>query len=105
MDISTLSVSQLKHLLELIPVEIKRREKQEKTRIRQELEALAAKSGYTLDELLGEASEKIRKVSNPVAVKYRHPQDQSLAWSGRGRQPKWVVAYLSAGGKLDQLAV
>ncbi|MBT9521302.1 MAG: H-NS histone family protein [Dechloromonas sp.] len=105
MDISQLSIAQLKELLDQIPAEIKRREKQEKTRIRQELEALAAKSGYTLDELLGEASEKVRKASKPVAVKYRHPKDLSLGWSGRGRQPKWVVEFLSADGALDQLAV
>jgi len=49
MDISNLSVSELKSLLEKIPAEINRREKQEKARIRQELEALAAKSGYSLD--------------------------------------------------------
>lgn len=105
MDISTLSVTELKSLLDQIPAEIKRREKQEKDRIRQELEALAAKSGYTLDELLGEAREKVRKVTQPVAVKYRHPLDTTLTWTGRGRQPKWVVAFLNAGGTQEQLAV
>ena len=104
MDISNLSVSELKSVLEKIPAEINRREKQEKARIRQELEALAAKSGYSLDELLNEASEKVRKVVKVVPVKYRHPQDSSLAWTGRGRQPKWVVEFLAAGGALGQLA-
>ena len=105
MDLSSISILELKSLLDQIPAEIKRREKQVKNRIRIELEALAAKSGYTLDELLGDASEKVRKVTKPVAVKYRHPQDTSLVWSGRGRQPKWVVEFITAGGVLENLAV
>lgn len=104
MDISTLSVAELNALLQQIPAEIQRREKQEKTRIRQELEALAAKSGYTLDELLSEVGQQVRKVSKPVAVKYRHPQDSTLSWTGRGRQPKWLVEFLASGGRIEQLA-
>jgi len=105
MDLSALSISELKSFLKKIPAEIQRREKQEKTRIRQELEALAAKSGYTLDDLLGVASEKVCKVSKPVAVKYRHPQVAALSWTGRGRQPKWVAEFLAGGGSIAQLAI
>ena len=105
MDISTLSVPELKSLLDKIPGEISRREKEEKNRIRKELEELAAKSGYSLNELLGEAEEKLAKPKKPVAIKYRHPQDASLTWTARGRQPKWIVEFLAAGGTLEQLAV
>lgn len=104
MDISTLTLAELKALQQQIPAEIQRREKQEKTRIRQELEALALKNGYTLDELLGEAGRQVRKASKPVAVKYRHPNDSTLFWTGRGRQPKWVVEFLAGGGTLEQLS-
>lgn len=104
MDISTISVADLKSLLDKIPAEIKRREKEEKALIRKELEALAARSGYSLDDLLGEASEKVGKVKKLVAIKYRHPTDSSLTWTGRGRQPKWIVEYLAANaGTLEQL--
>jgi DNA-binding protein H-NS len=105
MDISKLSLSELKTLLEMIPAEIKRREKEEKAGIRKALEALAAQSGYTLDELLGDTTDRSRKPSKVVAVKYRHPANNSLAWTGRGRQPKWVVEYLASGGTFEQLAV
>lgn len=103
MDISTLSVADLKSLLEKIPAEIKRREKEDKARIRKELEELAAKSGYSLDELLGEAAEKVAKVRKPVAVKYRTPDGQE--WTGRGRQPKFITEFITNGGVLEQLAV
>ncbi|MDX9944227.1 MAG: H-NS family nucleoid-associated regulatory protein [Azonexus sp.] len=28
-----------------------------------------------------------------------------LVWTGRGRQPKWVAEFLSAGGTIEQLAI
>ncbi|MBP2667060.1 MAG: histone family protein [Firmicutes bacterium] len=105
MDISTISVSELKALLEKIPAEIKRREKAEKLRIRKELEELAAKSGYSLQELLGEDTEKVTMAKKAVAIKFRHPQDATLTWTGRGRRPKWAEAFLAAGGTMEQLAV
>lgn len=105
MDITTLSVAELKFLLEKIPAEITRREKEEKALIRKELEALAAQRGYALDDLLGNAVEKVTKVKKAVAVKYRHPQDASLTWSGRGKRPRRTVEFLTNGGTLEQLAI
>lgn len=37
-------------------------------------------------------------------AKYHHPQEPSLTWSGKGRQPKWVEAFIAQGGTLDELA-
>ena len=105
MDLTTLSVTELNQLLSDIPKEITRREKGEKARIRKELEALAAKSGYSLEELLADGGEKVKRVGKPVASKYRHPEEHSLTWSGRGRQPKWVAEFLANGGKIESLVI
>lgn len=105
MDITTLSAAELKSLLEKIPAEITRREKEEKALIRKELEALAAQRGYALDDLLGNTVEKVAKVKKAVAVKYRHPKDASLTWSGRGKRPRWTAEFLANGGTLEQLAI
>jgi DNA-binding protein H-NS len=104
MDIATLSIAELKDLLVEVPKEIKRREKGEKARVRKEIEALAANAGFSLDELLSEAEENT-KTRKPVAVKYRHPNDASLEWTGRGRQPRWVGDFLASGGSIEQLAI
>lgn len=104
MNLSEISIQDLKALLEKIPAEIKRREKDEKQRVRQELEAIAAKAGFTLGDLLGDAGTKDKKTSS-VAVKYRHPDNVTLAWTGRGRQPRWVADFVAAGGTLEQLQV
>ena len=36
-----------------------------------------------------------------VAVKYRHPENSALTWTGRGLQPRWLKAALAAGAKLS----
>lgn len=103
MNISAITTADLKDLLDRIPAEIKRREKEEKAKALKEIEALAAAHGFALEDLVGAAKEK--KERAPVAAKYRHPDQEDLAWTGRGRQPKWVVEFLAAGGTLDQLKV
>ena len=40
-----------------------------------------------------------------VAPKYRNPDNKRETWAGRGRQPKWVVAKLKAGKKLQDLEI
>src|SRR5512132_3756196 len=40
-----------------------------------------------------------------VLPKYRNPDNPDEAWSGRGRQPKWVQAALAEGQTLDDLAI
>lgn len=103
MELSKIPLAELKQLLDSIPAEIKRREKDEKAQVLKDLQALAAERGFSLQDLLGESKEK--KVGKPVAIKYRHPEKAELAWTGRGRQPKWVVEFISNGGSLDQLTV
>ena len=106
MDLSTMTVAQLNDLLQKIPAEIKRRAAKEKTEVLKELKKVAERHGYSLDQLLGkEAKVRGPKSGATVAVKYRHPQDSSQQWTGRGRQPKWVQAWLAGGGKIDQLKV
>lgn len=103
MDFSSLSLAELKNLLNLLPAEIKKKEKEEKAKTLKELEAFAAERGFTLEELVGTSPEKKERVS--VAIKFRHPQHPELVWSGRGKRPKWLVDFLNENGSLQQLAV
>lgn len=105
MDLSTLALTELKHLLATIPAEIKKREKEDKAKALKELEAFAAERGFSLDELLSNTPIKAKKEKGTVAVKYRHPKQANLTWTGRGRQPKWIAEFLSQGGSLPELTV
>ena len=40
-----------------------------------------------------------------VAPKYRNPDNKQETWTGRGRQPRWVVALLKAGKKLEDMKI
>lgn len=104
MDLSSLSVAQLRDLQQQIPAELKRREAQEKINILNEVRAFAKARGYALEELVVKGA-KVKAEGGKVKVKYRHPDNASLEWTGRGRQPKWVAAWVAQGGKIEALAV
>ena len=104
MDLSSLTVAQLRDLQQQIPAELKRREVQEKANILNEVRAFAKARGFALEELVGKEV-KIKVPTGKVKVKYRHPENASLEWTGRGRQPKWVAEWLTKGGLLDSLTV
>ncbi|TXI74378.1 MAG: H-NS histone family protein [Dechloromonas sp.] len=105
MELSTLSISQLRDLQQQIPAELKRRESQEKADALVKLRAMAKTLGFSIEELM----EKEAKVKSPsggkVKVKYRHPENAELEWTGRGRKPKWVEAWLAAGNTIESLLV
>ena len=65
------------------------------------IEAKAKEHGFTLSELSGKAKAK-PKASPP---KYRHPENPSVTWSGRGRQPGWIKEGLAAGKSLEDYAI
>jgi DNA-binding protein H-NS len=105
MDLSTLSAAQLRELQQQIPAELKRREAQEKVNILNEVRAFAKARGYAIEELLTKEIKVKGASGTKVAVKYRHPENAALEWTGRGRKPKWVESWLANGGALDNLLV
>lgn len=105
MDISTLTVAQLRDLQQQIPAEIKRREAQEKVNVLNELRAFAKTRGYAIEDLLGKEIKVKTPTGNKVKVKYRHPENAELEWTGRGRKPKWVESWVANGGSMDNLLV
>lgn len=66
------------------------------------VKALMAEYGLEVSDLSTKPP-KAEKVSK-VAAKYRNKATGD-AWSGRGLQPKWLKAAISAGAKLEDFAV
>jgi DNA-binding protein H-NS len=74
---------------------------------RQRLEAIAAleakanEMGFSLSELAGAT----RKGASLGVPKYVHPENPSLTWTGRGRQPNWIKEGLASGKTLDDFLI
>jgi DNA-binding protein H-NS len=106
MDLSGLSVLELRALQDQVKQALKDRELEEQVKAREQILAIAQNAGISLQDLL--SSQPRSKVSAPkakVAVRYRHPSDASLQWTGRGRQPKWIQDWVASGQSLDAVRV
>lgn len=101
-DLSKLSIEEMETLARDIETEITSRRQAERERVLEQMRELAASIGTTPEELFRRTGGKT--VEKVVAVKYRNPDDPSLAWSGRGKRPQWVVDALASGKTLDDLA-
>jgi len=72
----------------------------ERAALRQKLKTMAEQAGFQIDDLFGQSRE--RAANSGIKVKYRHPTDRSLIWTGRGRRPKWLLA---EGGDVERFRV
>jgi DNA-binding protein H-NS len=68
-----------------------------------QVRSLMADYGLTTADLSSARVPKAPKVSK-VAVKFRN-QATGETWSGRGLQPKWLKAALSAGATMEEFHV
>jgi len=118
MDIASLSLNELRRLQTKVEAEIRRRSDTAKKDLLKRMQKLAAEHGMSLNEVLGqEASEKpaaapkkaaaakpVKKAAKPVSVvKFRHPENPAIGWTGHGRKPQWVIDWLAQGKALDEL--
>ena len=101
-DLSKLSIEEMEVLAKDIEAEIISRREAERERVLSQMRELAASIGTTPEELFRKGG--VRVAEKVVAVKYRHPDDPALTWTGRGKRPLWVVEALAAGKTLEDLA-
>lgn len=99
-DLSKLSIEELQNLTQAIQEEITSRRAAERERVLQQMRDLASSAGMTLEEIL-----KPSKPSGGVSVKYRHPENPALTWTGRGKRPTWLNEALAGGKNLEDFAV
>jgi DNA-binding protein H-NS len=74
----------------------------ERSEVKEKIAELAANSGFSVTELFGTGR---GLKGGKVAPKYMNPDNKSETWTGRGRQPRWLVAKLAKGAKLEQFKI
>jgi DNA-binding protein H-NS len=103
-ELSKYSLSQLRTLEAQIVEELKKRHFLGVSQAREQILHIARAAGLSVNELLaGKGSKKGQ--SEPQEAKFRHPDDSTKQWSGRGRQPGWIKDWLAAGKSLDDTKV
>ena len=103
-QLEKMSVKELLELETEIRAAISSRKLEERSEVRGKLEALAEKSGYSVDELFGKARRN-GSARGTVAPKYRNPANATETWTGRGRMPLWMKALTDKGAKRDKFLI
>jgi len=101
MDLSKYSSAELRQLKKDIDKELSVRRKEEAKQAQQELKDVAEKYGFNLNELVASQGGKSGRPKG--RVRYRHPDDPSKTWTGRGRKPGWIKEWEATGRPLGQL--
>lgn len=106
-DLSGYNLAELKGLQFDIEKEIKNRQQQDVKKAREQILEIAQNMGISVEELLAKGPGKSKKAGSGAKVnpQYHNPADNSQTWTGRGRQPKWVVEALGKGKSLDDLRI
>ena len=105
--LARLSYAELIELQSHVEGMLDKRRAEERAKIREMASELAAEAGFSLEEVIaaGPSSRKRKSKGVKVVLKYRNPKNSSQTWTGRGRQPKWLVDELEKGKSRDAFLV
>lgn len=102
LDLNEMPLDELKQLKKAVDKAISSYEARKKAEALAELEAKAQEFGFRLSDLAGAANGRARGAGTP---KYRHPENPSITWTGRGRKPKWFAEHIAAGKPVEALEI
>lgn len=104
MDLTKYDSEGLRRLKKDIDKELGSRRKDDAKRAQQELKSVAEKYGFSLNELVSGQPTRAARTGGGTA-RFRHPEDSSKTWSGRGRKPSWIKEWETSGRSLEKLRV
>lgn len=86
--LQSLSLQELRALRKEVDRAIASFEARKKAEARAALDAKAREFGFSLSELVVDSDKKTR---TPQKLRFHHPDDPTITWSGRGRRPAWAA--------------
>ena len=96
-----MSLKELRELSVRVQRAIAVAEDRERVEVKKRIEAMAQNSGFSVSELFAGRGNK----GKTVAPKYMNPDNKMETWTGRGRKPRWLVAKLDKGAKMEDFAI
>ena len=100
LDLNTASLEELLRYQNLLDKEVTKRRQETKREAAQKIRELAKTYQLDIQDIVSPPSSSKRSKVKP---KYQHPTQPELQWSGRGRQPLWVVEWINEGKSLEEL--
>lgn len=97
-DFQSMSVDELWKLHQEIATELAERLAAEKARLEERLRKIEMNTNVA-------RLDRVRRPYPAVLPKYQNRKNPAETWSGRGKQPRWLVAQLRAGKKLDDFLI
>jgi DNA-binding protein H-NS len=105
LELESMSMDDLWALHESISAILSARIKSEKQELEKRLAVLNRGMGIAGEAGDGRSlGEKPRRKYPRVLPKYRNPQT-SETWSGRGKRPRWLVAAMKSGRKIEEFRI
>lgn len=100
----------IKELIDLLLESLQEKRKQEIVIAKANMEAEAQALGFeSLNDFLQETQAKgatkvakaIKKPTKKIPIRYRDKEVHTDTWTGRGKQPKWLVKRIDEGYKIE----
>jgi DNA-binding protein H-NS len=103
-EVESMSLDELWSLHERISAILSTRIRAEKHELEKRL-AILSRGPVALGQASDRPTEaRIRRSYPPVLPKYRNPQTFET-WSGRGKRPRWLVAAMKSGHKIEDFRI
>lgn len=105
-DLSNFSVEELKRLQEQAGALIESKKDQAVEDAYNQILEIAEKVGLSIEQILEFGASKRKKTTRKaVEPRYRSRSNPTDTWTGRGKQPRWLVAELERGAKLEDFLI
>src|SRR3981189_2060730 len=101
-DLDVMSVDEMWRLHEKIDQVLSVRLTSEKRELEKRLAQLRRENQTHAAPTDASAVSRERRKYPRVYPKYRNPNEPSETWSGRGKQPRWLVAALKTGHRIEE---
>ena len=105
-DLSNLSVDELKRLQLEAEALIESKKDQAIEDAYNQIMAIAENVGLSIEQIMEMGAQKRKQTTRKsVEPRYRNRNNPEETWTGRGKQPRWLVAELEKGANIEDFLI